>query len=81
MNAISRSVTMAEKSSQTHNTFKGKVPEDAREHFRAARGEFMKSIESIVPPEFMEHHKVARKEMLLAWKSLIDASLERMEKE
>jgi hypothetical protein len=72
---------MAEKTAQGYQSFKGKIPEEARDHFRAAGGEFLKSIESMVPPEFMEHHKVARKEMLLAWKSLIDASLERMEKE
>ena len=33
-----------------------------------------------MPPEFAEHRRKAHKEMLLAWRSLIDASLERMEK-
>lgn len=71
---------MADNSTQARKTFKGNIPDDARQHFQAARGEFMKSIEAIVPPEFIEHHKEARKEMLLAWRSLINASLERMEK-
>jgi hypothetical protein len=34
----------------------------------------------VFPPEFVEHHRKARKEMLLAWRSMIDASLERMGK-
>ena len=72
---------MAENSAQSRKNMKGKIPEDARQHLHAARGEFKKSIEMILPPEFMEHHREARKEMLLAWRSMIDASLERMEKE
>jgi hypothetical protein len=72
---------MAEKTANTRKPFEGKMPEEARQHFRTAREEFHKSMEGMVPPEFVEHHRKARKEMLLAWRSLIDASLERMEKE
>jgi hypothetical protein len=32
-----------------------------------------------LPPEFWEHGKKARKEMLLAWRSMIDAALERLD--
>jgi hypothetical protein len=71
---------MAEKTANTRKPFEGKMPEEAREHFRAAHDEFHKSIEGMVPPEFMEHRRKARKEMLLAWRSLIDASLDRMDK-
>jgi hypothetical protein len=46
---------------------------------RAAREEFRKSMEGILPPGFVEHRRQARKEMLLAWRSMIDAKLERME--
>jgi hypothetical protein len=72
---------MAEKTANTRKPFEGKIPDETREHFRAAREEFHKSVEGMVPPEFMEHHRKARKEMMLAFRSMIDASLERMEKE
>ncbi len=72
---------MAEKTANTRKPFEGKIPDETRQHFRAAREEFHKSMEGMVPPEFVEHHRKARKEMLLAWRSLIDASLDRMEKE
>ena len=69
---------MAEQTARTHKSFEGKISEETRQHFRAARDEFHKSFEGMHPPEFAEHHRKARKEMLLAWRSLIDASLERM---
>jgi hypothetical protein len=70
---------MAEQTARTHKPFEGKIPEETRQHFRTAREEFHKSIEGMLPPGFAEHHRKARKEMLLAWRSMIDASLERME--
>ena len=69
---------MAEQTARSHKSFEGKISEETRQHFRAARDEFHKSIEGMLPPEFAEHHRKAHKEMLLAWRSLIDASLERM---
>ena len=70
---------MADQTERTHKHFEGKYSEETRQHFRAAREEFRKSMEGILPPGFMEHRRNARKEMLLAWRSMIDASLERME--
>ncbi len=69
---------MAEKTTR-HKPFEDKIPEEAREHFRAARQEMRESIKGFLPPEFLEHRRNARKEMLLAWRSMIDAALERME--
>jgi len=64
----------------THSgSFEDKVPEDVREHARAARREMRESLRSFLPPEFWEHRRKARKEMLLAWRSMIDHALERME--
>jgi ribosomal protein L13 len=71
---------MAEQTARPHKSFEGKIPEETRQHFHAAREEFRKSVEGMLPPEFAEHHRKAHKEMLLAWRSMIDASLERMEK-
>ncbi len=68
---------MAEKTS-ARGTFGGRIPEDAREHMRAARAEFRESIKALLPPEFVEHRRKARTEMLLAWRSTIDAALERL---
>jgi hypothetical protein len=72
---------MAEKSTQNRKPFEGKIPDETRQHYRTAREEFRKSVEGFFPPEFREHHRKARKEMMLAWRSMIDASLDRMEKE
>lgn len=71
---------MAEKTANPRKPFEGKIPDETRQHFRAAREEFHKSIEGMLPPGFAEHHRKAHKEMLLAWRSLIDASLEKMDK-
>jgi hypothetical protein len=37
------------------------------------------SIRAFLPPGFVEHRRKARKEMLLAWRSLIDSVIERMD--
>ena len=60
--------------------YEDKIPEEVRQHARAAREELRESVKSFLPPEFFEHRKKARKEMLLAWRSMIDAALERMNK-
>ncbi len=70
---------MPEQTADTHKPFEGKISEETRQHFRTAREEFRKSMEGMIPPEFAEHRRKARKEMLLAWRSMIDATLERME--
>ncbi len=57
-----------------------RIPEDVRQHARAAREEIRESMKAFLPPEFWEHSQKARKEMLLAWRSMIDAALERMDK-
>ncbi len=56
-----------------------RIPEDAREHMRAAREEFRESMRAFLPPEFFEHRRKARREMLLAWRSFIDRALERID--
>ncbi len=56
------------------------MPDEAREHFRAARKEMHESAKVLLPPEFLEHRRAARREMLLAARSLIDHALERIEK-
>jgi len=70
---------MAEKTTR-RKPFEKEIPEEVRQHVRAAREELRESMKAFLPPGFVEHRKKARKEMLLAWRSLIDAALERMEK-
>ena len=59
--------------------FEDRIPEDVRQHMRAAREEFRESFKGFLPPEVFEHGRKARREMLLAWRSMIDAALERMD--
>jgi len=70
---------MAEKTTQNKKPYASHIPEETREHFRAAHQEMHETIKSMLPPQFMEHHRKARKEMLLAWRSLIDHSIAHME--
>ena len=58
---------------------KEKLPPEALEHMKAAREEMRKSMETILPPGFMDHRRTARKEMLMAFRSMIDAALEKTE--
>jgi hypothetical protein len=59
--------------------YQDEIPEEVRQHMQAAREEVRESIKAFLPPGFVEHRKKARKEMLLAWRSLIDSALERMD--
>jgi hypothetical protein len=61
-------------------SFEDKIPEEVRQHVRSAREEMRESMKAFLPPGFWEHRNKARKEMLLAWRTMIDAALERMEK-
>lgn len=55
------------------------IPEDVREHMRAAREEMRKSVEGLLPPQFIEHRRAARKEMLLAFRSLLNHAIDRID--
>lgn len=62
-----------------HNPLEDRIPEEARTHFRAAREELREGLKAILPPEFIDHRRKARKEMLLAWRSMIDSAIKRIE--
>jgi hypothetical protein len=71
---------MAEKNKEK----KERIPEEAREHARAARQEMRKGMEALMPEgyrEFHQHRKAARKEMLLAFRSLIDHAIKRTDQD
>ena len=66
---------------ETHGpeSWKAWIPEDARQHMRAARQAMREGVESLLPPEFVQSRRAARREMLLAARSLIDHALKRMD--
>jgi hypothetical protein len=70
---------MPEKTTQTKIPYSSHIPEETRQHIRSAHRELRDSIKSLLPPQFLEHRRKARKEMLLAWRSLIDTTLEHLE--
>jgi hypothetical protein len=59
--------------------FEERIPEDVRKHAKAAREEMRKSVEGLFPPEFREHRHQARKEMLLAFRSMLDHAIQRID--
>lgn len=64
----------------SQGSWKAWMPEEARQHLRAARQAMREGWESLMPPEFVQSRRAARREMLLAARSLIDHALERMDK-
>jgi hypothetical protein len=38
-----------------------------------------KSLEILLPEGFLEHRRSARREMLMAWRSMLDAAIHRMD--
>jgi len=69
---------MAEKNNR-QKKFESHIPEEAREHFRAARKEMREGIKTLFPEGFFEHRTSAQREMLLGWRSILDAAIERMD--
>jgi hypothetical protein len=55
--------------------------EEARKHFKAAREAMHKSLKELLPKNYTENSRAAHKEFLLAMRSLLDAALERLEKQ
>jgi len=64
---------------ETKKEKKSHISEEAREHLKTARKEMRESIRAFLPPEYLEHRDKARKEVLLAWRTMIDEHLKRME--
>jgi len=69
---------MAERTNR-EKKYESHIPEEARQHFQTARQEMRKSLETLFPDGFFEHRQSARREMLLAWRSMLDAAIQRME--
>jgi len=61
--------------------WKERIPEETREHYKKAREEFRKSVEELLPKGFVEHRRNARREMMLAWRSMLDHAIKKMDEE
>jgi len=70
---------MTEKERKEHQHFHDHIPNEARQHAKAARAEMRKSWATLLPPDFVAHRRKARKEMLLAARELINHALDRLE--
>jgi hypothetical protein len=70
---------MATSKNPRERKFKDAIPEESREHYKRAREEMRQAIETLLPEGFVDHRRAARREMLLAWRSLIDAAIQRMD--
>jgi hypothetical protein len=70
---------MTENSAHKSSSPRERLPEDVREHMKAAREEMRKSVQGMLPPGFVEHRRAARKEMLLAFRGLLDHAIERID--
>lgn len=66
-------------SEETKTPKHGAIPQEAKEHFGAARKEFKKGLDAMFPPQMKEHHQAAQKEVLQGLKSLIDAALDKFD--
>lgn len=63
----------------TEESKKGPIPQEAKDHFGAAREEFKKGLDAMLPPEVKEHRQAAQQEVLKGLRSLIDAALDKFE--
>lgn len=58
---------------------KERIPEETREHYKKARAEMREAVKGFLPEGFVEHHHNARREMLLAWRSMLDHAIKKMD--
>jgi hypothetical protein len=65
--------------SDRENRFKDFIPEETREHYKKAREEMREAVKGFLPEGFWEHRTAARREMLLAWRSMLDHAIKKMD--
>lgn len=59
--------------------WKERVPEETREHYKKARAEMREALKGFLPKGVVEHHHNARREMMLAWRSMLDHAIKKMD--
>ena len=65
--------------SEREKKWKEHIPEEAREHYKKARKEMRDVVKDFLPEAVMEHHRNARREMMLAWRSMLDHAIKKMD--
>ncbi len=65
--------------SEHEKKWKEHIPEETREHYKKARAEMREAIGGLLPEGFVEHHHNARREMMLAWRSMLDHAIKKMD--
>lgn len=65
--------------SDREKKWKEHVPEEAREHYKNARKEMREVVKGFLPEGVLEHHRNARREMMLAWRSMLDHAIKKMD--
>lgn len=65
--------------SEREKKWKEHVPEEAREHYKKAREEMREVVKGFLPEGVLEHHRNARREMMLAWRSMLDHAIKKMD--
>ncbi len=65
--------------SEHDKKWKEHIPEETREHYKKARTEMREAMEGFLPEGFVEHHHNARREMMLAWRSMLDHAIKKMD--
>ena len=64
---------------EREKVWKERIPEETREHYKKAREEFRKSVEGFLPEGFVKHRHNARRELLMAWRSMLDHAIKKMD--
>jgi len=59
--------------------WKEHIPEETREHYKKAREEMREAVLRFLPEGVVEHHRNARREMMLAWRSMLDHAIKKMD--
>jgi hypothetical protein len=70
---------MTTKKTESEKKFECPVPDETREHYKKARVEMREAVKGLLPEGFLEHRRAARKEMMLAFRSMLDAAIEKMD--
>lgn len=71
---------MTEQESKPRKRFSlNPIPEEAREHARAARAEMRLMVETIVPKPILERERAARRKALVTLRDMLNHAIERLE--
>jgi hypothetical protein len=65
--------------SEHEKKWKEHIPEETRAHYKKAHEEMREVVKGFLPEGVLEHHRNARREMMLAWRSMLDHAIKKMD--